>query len=419
MNRKRVFLVGPPFSGHLHPLLGISRRLQATSEVRVVSTPDGVASAKACGIDGKEILVAEERQIWDIAEPGGAVKNNPLRMWRQLKTNVALMGQMKRELDTLIAAEKPDLVIADFTVPVAGLSAMAHGVPWWTTLPSPCVYESPDGPPAYFGGQIPAKTKVAELRHAVLRRITRWFKQSMWLLFRKEFRALGFHGIYRRDGTEAVYSPERIFALGLPEIEFARTYPPHFQIVGPVLFTPPYSGPTPVFSNDGRPHVLITIGTHLPHAKRGLLETIRQIAERHKEIVFHFTHGDGSAATEAPCAGNLHEYQYVSYADHLSRYDLVVHHAGAGILHHCLSHGKPSVVHPLDYDQFDYAARLVEAGLAIAAPGNEDIGAAIIRALGDSELKAKCAAMQSVCARYDAAGTIADLVNRMPTTGAH
>jgi UDP:flavonoid glycosyltransferase YjiC (YdhE family) len=58
VSRRRVFLVGPPFSGHLHPLLGIGRRLQreAECEVMIVSTPAGVAAANACGLRGHAIL---------------------------------------------------------------------------------------------------------------------------------------------------------------------------------------------------------------------------------------------------------------------------------------------------------------------------------------------------------------------------
>lgn len=412
MKPKKVFLIGPPFSGHLHPLLGIGLRLQTEAEVTVLTTPGGVAAAASVGLRGRAILVEQEKAIWEIAEPGRDVKGNPFLLHRQLKANVALLAGMKKELDALFRDEKPDLIIADFTVPVAGLSAQQQGLRWWTTLPSPCVFETPDGPPAYFGGLRPATSSLQRGFHGLGRLATRCFKRGLWWLFRKEFRELGFPGIYRADGSEEVYSPERILALGIAELEFPRTYPAHFQLIGPVLLTPPDDGPQPVFANDGRPHVLITLGTHLPHAKARLAEEIQVIAQRHPQIVFHFSHGR-AGADQNRRENNFHEYAFVSYARHLPKFDLIVHHAGAGVMNHALLHGKPSVVYPLDFDQFDNSARLVAAGVALRAQKLSDLETVIIRALQDEALRSRCQIMSTVMQRYDAAGDIARWVSQL------
>lgn len=107
---------------------------------------------------------------------------------------------------------------------------------------------------------------------------------------------------------------------------------------------------------------------------------------------------------------NFHEYGYISYADHLSRYDLVVHHAGAGVLNHCLRNGIPSVVHPIDFDQFDNAARLVHAGVSIYAEQIADLESAIIRALNDPVLSQKCSGMKHVYENYSAEATITQMI---------
>ncbi len=411
MKRKKVLLISPPFSGHLHPLLGIGLGIAAIADVIVLSTPKGVRAAIASGLQSREIMAEHEPIVIGISEPGRAVKNNPLRLYGQLKQNVGLMGRLQAELDTLFRAEKPDLVIVDFVVPVAGITAMLLGIPWWTTIPSPCVIETPDGPPAYFGGQTPARTALQRLKHSAMRFATRQFKRLVWLLFRREFRRIGFHGIYRDDGSEAVYSPQRILALGARAIEFPCTWPSAVRFVGPVLHTPPFDGPAPVFPEDGGPVVLISIGTHLVHAKAAVSAAIRGIAARHPGIVFHFSHGDPSTPTGPP-DGNFHEYAFISYTDHLPRYDLVVHHAGTGIMNHCLRHGVPAVVHPLDFDQFDYAARLVAAGVALPAKRLTDLEPAILRAIHDDALKARCAELGRAVARYDDVAIIAELILR-------
>lgn len=412
MKRPKVFLVGPPFSGHLHPLLGIGIGLQSVADVTLLSTPGGVATSEASGLAGRAILGEHEKAIWEIAEPGQHVKANPLLLYRQIKANVALLAGLKRELDAIFRIEKPDLVIADFTVPVAGLAAQQQGLRWWSTLPSPCVFETPDGPPAYFGGLRPATNALKHVQHALGRVATRFFKRSMWWLFQRSLVELGFPGIYRADGSERVYSPDRILALGVPEIEFPRCYPPHFHWMGPVLFTPPEHRPAPAFADDGRPHVLVTLGTHLPHAKAHLAKVIGEIASRHPQVVFHFSHGK-AGADKYRAEGNFHEYAFISYTSHLPKYDLIVHHAGAGVLHHALSQGKPSVVHPLDFDQFDNAARLVSAGLALQARKPADLEPSILRALRDKPLHDRCHQMSAVLRRYDAVGDITRWVSEL------
>lgn len=410
MRRKKVLLVGPPFCGHLHPLLGVACRLQAVAEVKVLSTPGGVAAARKAGLPGREIMAAHEQTVWEIAEPGSDVKNNPLLLYRQLKGNVGLMVRMKQELDAVFAEEKPDLVIADFTVPVAGLSAMQQGIGWWTTLPSPCVFETVDGPPAYFGGQRPATTAFQEVKQAGMRQATRVFKRLMWRLFRREFRGIGFDHVYCPDGSEAVYSPQRILALGVKAIEFPRSYPASFHFTGPVLYTPPFEGTEPAFASDDRPHVLVSLGTHLPQAKAALAAQVREMAQRHPGLVFHFTYGK-EAHGNVSSQGNYHEYPYISYQEHLPRYRLVVHHAGAGVMNHCLRHGVPAVVHPVDFDQFDNAARLVAAGVALRVQaGSGDLETVILQALQSQALKERCAEMKAIVSRYDAPGLIAQWV---------
>ena len=89
---------------------------------------------------------------------------------------------------------------------------------------------------------------------------------------------------------------------------------------------------------------------------------------------------------------------YVSYERHLSRYDLVVHHGGTGILHWCLQHGTPTVVFPVDYDQFDYAARLTRAGLSRRLHALSALAATVMDALADARLRERCDAFRRTVA---------------------
>ena len=59
------------------------------------------------------------------------------------------------------------------------LLATRLGIRWWTSLPSPCVLETPDGPPPYVGGLLPSTGRWDSLQHAAARRLTRLFKRGV------------------------------------------------------------------------------------------------------------------------------------------------------------------------------------------------------------------------------------------------
>jgi len=362
MNRPRIALVAPPFSGHLHPLLGLGRALRDIADVCVFSSAAAQPAIAAAELHGETLLAGCDDAIAAIADPPRRAGSNPLRLHAQLRANLALMQRFRDELDAALSAWTPQLVIADFTLPVAGSVARARAIPWWTSLPSPCVLEAPGGPPAYLGGWSPRDDAWGRLRDALGRTVVRAFKRSVGGIYRRELAALGIDNLYRADGSEAAYSSERILALGLREFEYARDWPGAVEFTGPLLYTPPYEGPAPEFV-PGRGHVLVTLGTHLHLHKTAAARAVRDAARELPNIEFHFSHGD-AARNSVLRDGNYQELAYVSYARDLPRYDLVVHHGGAGILYRCLSLGLPALVLPLDYDQFDHAARLETAGLA-------------------------------------------------------
>ena len=404
-----IFLVAPPFCGHLHPLLGIARALAADFSVVVASTEQAQPAIASSGLAGEVVLAGEDGAIAAIADPPHAVGSNPRRLDAQLRANLALLGRFRDELRASWARRRPDLLIADFTVPVAGLLATELGIPWWTSHPSPCVIEAKDGPPAYLGGLARRSDLYGRLRDAAGRQLVKAFKRGVHLMYRRQLRALGLPAIYRADGSEAVYSPQKVLGLGRPEIEGARALPAAVELVGPVLYTPPFAGPPPPF-RPGRPHVLISLGTHLRWRKDAVAAAAQRAAALLPEVEIHFTDGD-PASLRHQNAGNFHRCGYVSYARDLRGYELIVHHGGAGVMYHSLAAGLPALVLPTDYDQFDHAARLAEAGLARRLAGPEALPEAIAAALGDTPERRKSRAFAELLRRDSAEARIRQLVH--------
>ena len=364
----RIDLLAPPFSGHLNPILAQARALAPHYKVRVITTTGALAAVKAAGIEGVALVGDYDTPLQNVVNPRYAVKANPVRLYRQFREVVTLLAQFAHELEMHWQRQgAPDLAIADFTLPVVGQVCRRFAIPWWTSLPSPCVLETTDGAPAYCGGLMPAKTCWQRVTHFLHRYKVRLFKRMMFWLFRRTIRLTGIRQLYRADGSESAYSPTRILALSEEAFEFPRCWPDAVRFIGPALYTPPGSALPPPFI-DGRKHVLVTLGTHLDWHKEEVARALKVLASNLPDWVFHFTEGH-AAGEKVISQDNLYRLAWVDYDLYLSRYDAVIHHGGAGIMWHCLLQNIPALVYPVDYDQFDHAARLEYSGKGVWIKG--------------------------------------------------
>ena len=126
---------------------------------------------------------------------------------------------------------------------------------------------------------------------------------------------------------------------------------------------------------------------------------------------FEFHLSDGNYRSErVESDGNFHRIGFVSYLKHIPRYALVVHHAGTGVLAHTLAAGKPAVLLPLEFDQFDYAARLEVAGVATRLRDLRRLSTTIRRTLNDTSIRDACKRVQRELASISAEDRVADLV---------
>lgn len=390
MSRPRIELLAPPFAGHLHPILAIGRALREVAEIEVISTEAAQARIRAAGLAGSAVVPGADEALRAIVDPPHAVGAHPLRLHAQFRRSLELLDAFGKALDARYSNARPDLVIADFTLPVAGAAAQRRGIPWWTSHPSPCVIEAPGGPPAYLGGWMPGIGALGRSRDVLAAKAVRGFKWSVHRLHRRRLAALGFPSLYRDDGSEAAYSPECILGLGLRELEFERTWPAALRFVGPMLWSPPDIGAQAPGDGaaDNAVNVLATLGTHLGWAKQGMGEYLETVARALPSIQLHFSDGRLDAGSEAAHRA-LRRHAWVDYPSWVPRMRAVLHHGGAGVMWECLRAGVPALVLPNDYDQFDHAARLQAAGVALRLRHPREIEPALRRLLdGDHGLRA-------------------------------
>ncbi|POP47273.1 glycosyl transferase [Superficieibacter electus] len=359
-----IDLLAPPFAGHLHPVLAMGKALSAHYQVRIISTHGAKKRIEAAGLSALILPGEYDQPLLAVANPRYAIKSSPLKLYQQFRHVVGLLKNFADELEQIWQQNgKPELAIADFTLPIAGEVCRKADVLWWTSMPSPCVLESPDGTPAYCGGLMPAKTMLGRNWHFLHRKKVRLFKLAIFWLFRDAIRQTGITRLYRHDGSESAYSPTRILALSERDFEFPQRWPAALTFIGPALYTPALGYQAPPFKV-GKRHVLVTLGTHLDWHKDAVADAVRVLAGTMPDWEFHFTDGN-AAGDDNQQQGNFCRIPWVDYDCWLSHYDVVIHHGGAGIMWHCLKRDIPALVYPVDYDQFDHAARLAYSGKGI------------------------------------------------------
>jgi MGT family glycosyltransferase len=130
----------------------------------------------------------------------------------------------------------------------------------------------------------------------------------------------------------------------------------------------------------------------------------------------------GPQADQLHLAGNMAGAEFLPQPSILPRVDLVITHGGNNTVTECFHHGKPMIVLPLFWDQYDNAQRVAELGFGIRlAPydvGDEELSGAIDSLLADGSLRRR---MQGIAAGLQATPgteTAADLIQRLADTQA-
>ena len=365
----KIDVISVPFSGHLFPTLTLVKPLleDPRFQIRVITGFQKKALVERIGFDCLALFPNRPTVMEDIANT--SKQANLFIMYQQLMANSRLLPEVFDEINRIWNSEgKPDLVIADFVAAPAGMLADRLEIPWITTIPSPVAIESRTTTPAYLGGWKPHQGIFYKWRDALGRQVIRLAKKVGLALVKKNLVTLADFKLYREDGTEAVYSPYSILALGMKELEFRDDFPPQLKWVGyRCLSFDRLPQEQKQYLTTSKKRVFVTCGTHLKWEKEGMVELTKILSERHPDYVFYVTLGDSDGLEHPPriLSENLLIFDYLPYSDVLDQMDFAIHHAGAGIMMGCIDLRIPSLILPQDYDQFDNAVRaeLFQIGL--------------------------------------------------------
>jgi UDP:flavonoid glycosyltransferase YjiC (YdhE family) len=364
MGAMRVLVVAPPFAGHLDRLVPLIQAAQGVGHtVRVLTGHARLSFLRACGIDAFAPPSLTPGALERIAEGFGRISGRPHAALAQLRANLRLLPALTDDLCNEIGRWRADVLVADSVALMAAPAASRTGVPWITTVASPLSLHTTAGTPPFFGGWTPPHGWLGRARDALGRTAHKALRKAVFALHHRQLPP-ELNYPFRDDGTETIYSPDAILGFGMLEFEFPRSWPPSFEMIGPVASAPTLD--PPLLLPRAKRSVFATLGTHLPWARAGWREGLARIASDRPDWVIVASDGrmeGGSVVSGGP--PNLHIVPRVCYQRDLPRFNAVIHHGGTGITYSTIAAGLPSLVVPHDFDQFDVAARIVWHGLGL------------------------------------------------------
>jgi MGT family glycosyltransferase len=303
---------------------------------------------------------------------------------------------------------RPDVIVEDNVVSFPALPA--SGRPWVRIVScNPAELKDPDVPPTFSGYPVGDR--------------------SGWDAYRDEYRRAlgplqaGFDEFCRERGApplpelEFIHtSPQLNLWLYPSEVDYQRREPlgeGWHNLESSVRGTDAaWELPEPLASADG-PLIYLSLGS-LGSADVELMRgLIGSLADSPYRVIVSM----GPQHEQLELAANMVGEEFLPQASILPQVDLVITHGGNNTVTECLAFGKPMVVLPLFWDQYDNAQRIDETGFGVRLPtyAHEpgELRAAIDRLLADEALAAH---LDAVSRRLRAApGTerAADLIEQL------
>jgi UDP:flavonoid glycosyltransferase YjiC (YdhE family) len=395
--------------GELHPLLSLAR----------VLVKRGVDVHVACDEQFRKYL-AVFRIGWQPLEPpirpaDADPSDHVRRLFARrgtrrlsMRVDAAVEAQARSVRDAVAALGGSDLLVGSWLTPGAAVVAERDGIPWAHTHIYPFSVMHPADLP------VPAESPHGRTSFTKAR-----FKRYFERLFGRTLALRRAEGLPPLARTAIEASPAAAAEIALLPEWLMRA--PASALDRPVLFAgfpdpirfPATLGPRITqYLGEGTPPVLVTLGSALPpvaaarHA--AIVEACRK-AGRRAIIV------DGSAPADAFSA-EAATLRFVSPVLLLPHCAASVNHGGINSIGEALRFGKPMVVVPHAFDQFDNAARIEWLGVGRAVPGDASLGGAVASVLEEPRFAAAAALAAGRIAGEDGSEVAAEAILRqLPT----
>jgi MGT family glycosyltransferase len=371
---KRFLFVVPPLAGHVNPTVSVARLLAQR----------GHRVAWAGHVRGVRHLLPEDAEILPLDDDGsdrvaGAMLDRARRLrgleslqflWQEMLLPLA-RGMLPRLLESM-AHYAPDVVIADHQALAGAFAARRQGVPFATFCTTSASIVDPLADLPKVKAWVDAQ--VAELE--------------------------------REAGLAPSASPEtssRLVVIFSTEalVGSDRSWPAHFQFVGPSIQDRPDATPFPWGSLVEKPRVFVSLGTVSAESGKDFYDTlVGALADLDAQVIVA---APPALVPDAP--SNFLVRERVPQLALLPRVDAVVCHAGHNTVCEALANGLPLVVAPIRDDQPVVAQQVVRAGAGVRVRygrlSSASLREAVQRVLGEAQYRT---AARRIRASFDRAG---------------
>ncbi|MGC5076117.1 glycosyltransferase [Agrococcus sp. DT81.2] len=347
-----------PSVGHLYPFVGVLLELQARGHrIHFRTLKREVPRMRELGFEVDAIDPRLERVELD------DWRSRPLRegLLSMVDTLARRAELGAPDLQSLIDAVDPDLVITDINAWGGAVAAEASGLPWVAMSPySPFVRSSGLPPPG--PGFRPDPSSRGRLRDATVRRLVLDPAERLMVRRRNDLRA-------RLAGLPPLASADELFRR--PDVTLVATaepleyrhddWAPDLQLVGDTSWEPPTPMPTWFDEIDG-PIVLVTTSSEFQRDSAIVCTAFEALADEPVTVIATMPAGI-QPGIRVPANGRLVEF--LPHRPVLDRAVCAITHGGMGVTQKALARGVPVVTVPWGRDQFEVAARVEHAGAGV------------------------------------------------------
>jgi MGT family glycosyltransferase len=286
------------------------------------------------------------------------------------------------QLREILARAQPDVIVEDNVSAFPAL--MTHGAPWVRIMScNPLEMKDPDLPPTFSGYPVDDRRAWPEFRDEYERTHRQlWNGFNEWMLE---------EGAPALPDLEFIHESRYLNLSVFPDAaDYVRARPlgtTWHRLESSVRDTEePWTVPSSLREGDGS-LIYLSLGS-LGSADVDLMRRLVQILSRtpHRYVV-----SKGPRAEEFGLPANMWGEPRVPQTSIIPEVDLVITHGGNNTVTESLHFGKPMIVLPLFWDQYDNAQRIDELGFGVRLPAydfaDEDLTGAIEALLADEPLR--------------------------------
>jgi MGT family glycosyltransferase len=309
-----------------------------------------------------------------------------------------------RQLEAILDRARPDVIVEDNVCAFPAL--LTTGAPWVRIMScNPLELKDPDLPPTFSGYPTNDRTGWDAFRAEVERT-----HRQTWERFDTFVVESGAPPL---PDLEFVHESEHLNLYLYPEAaDYPRSKPPAstwHRLDSSVRQTEdPWEVPE-ALKGDGA-LVYLSLGS-LGSADVELMQRLVAVLARtpHRYVV-----SKGPRADEFDLPDNMWGEARVPQTSVIARCDLIITHGGNNTTTEAFHFGKPMIVLPLFWDQYDNAQRVQELGLGIRLPTyafeDDELTGAVDRLVADADVRSRAQALGGSIRAADGVRRAADLI---------